>query len=62
MEIVKLKPETKRLKQLIKEFGSEWVVIRRKDKVQCFDNTPGLLVVSKDNKHTRWVKPSHLEV
>lgn len=62
LKTVLLLPKTKRLKQLIKEHGSKWFVIKRKNKVQCFDNQKGLFIESFDGKHSRWVKPEQVEV
>ena len=57
MKTVTLLPATKRLKQLIVEFGPEWEEIASLRLAPCFDWTPGLLLRSKDGLHERWVKP-----
>ena len=56
MNIILL-PDNKRLKQLIREFGSEWTIVQKEDHVQCFDGNPGLFIQSICGKHTRWVRP-----
>ena len=51
-----LLPTNKRAKQLIKEYGEEWEILTQ-TYVQCFEDI-GILIVSKNNNHTRWVKKS----
>jgi hypothetical protein len=60
MNTVTLKPATKRLKQLVKEFGDQWRVVRSQDTVQCL-NGPGVFVESMCGRHTRWVDKDQLE-
>jgi len=57
MDKVTLLPKTARLKQLIKEFGSEWKQTGEEQPVQCFDGS-GIFVESMCGKHKRWVRPS----
>ena len=66
MKTIKLKPANKRLKQLIREFGGEWKLIRIEDSVQCFNRNPGLFIESltlngAGQKHSRWVKTTDIE-
>jgi hypothetical protein len=56
MKTVTLLPHTKRLKQLIKEYGEQWTELYRL-KAQCFNGMLGVMIESKDGKHTRWVLP-----
>jgi hypothetical protein len=51
-----LLPTNKRAKQLIKEYGDEWEILERRY-VQCFEDQ-GILICSKNNQHTRWVRHS----
>jgi hypothetical protein len=54
-------PITKRLKQVVKEYGVEWFVISPLRKMQCFDNTLGVKVRSYCGEHTRNVRyPSQI--
>jgi len=55
-KVVLLKPATKRLKQLVKEFGPAWVVLREKP-VACFNWSVGCFVETPDKSHSRWVRP-----
>lgn len=55
-------PKAKRLKQLIKQHGPEWTLIRISDKCQCFDNRPGVFIESLDKKHTRWVEWNNIGI
>ena len=57
MKTIILHPSNKRLKQLIKEFGNEWVVINEEESVQCLDNQAGILVAPPNNDRVlRWIK------
>ena len=56
MKTVKLLPNTKRLKQIIKEHGSQWRVLDDRP-VLCFGGQRGILIQSMDESHMRWVKP-----
>jgi hypothetical protein len=58
---VRLKPCDKRTKQLIKEHGAIWIEVLRSERVICFENGPGVFVVSENRQHSRWVKPENLE-
>jgi len=61
-DIVRLKPVNKRYKQLIKEFGDEWVVTKPKQSVQCFtDSKTGIFITSWCGRHSRWVRPQDVE-
>jgi len=59
-DIITLKPNTKRLKQLIKEFGDQWEVKCREESAPCFNGKPGLFIESITTnkngfKHSRWI-------
>jgi hypothetical protein len=53
---VKLLPNTKRLKQVIKEHGHVWNLLQGPMPMQCFDNELGILIKSLDDKHVRNVR------
>jgi len=53
MKKIRILPTTKRLKQLIKEFGDVWDVVKIGNP-QCLDDK-GLLVSSECGNHVRWV-------
>ncbi len=54
-------PKTKRLKQVIKEFGNQWFAVSPIKKMQCFDNALGVQVRSKCGNHNRNVRyPSQI--
>jgi hypothetical protein len=54
-------PDTKRLKQIVKEFGREWRVISPIQYPQCFNGRTGVHVESLCKKHNRWVEyPSQI--
>jgi len=57
---VTILPINKRLKQLIKVFGSTWKLLQHKASVQCFNNE-GWLIESLDKKHRRWVRKEELK-
>ena len=60
MNTVTLKPANKRLKQLIKSFGTQWLVVVRSQHVQCFDGA-GIFIQSIPlGIHRRWVRPEHV--
>ena len=52
---VKLLPGDKRLKQLIKQHGDIWIVLRYKLNVRCLPGG-GYYIMSKDESHERWVE------
>lgn len=54
-KICRLKPNTKRLKQLIKQFGEEWHLIGEVRQPQCFNGENAVMVQSICKKHLRWV-------
>jgi len=54
---ITLLPTTKRLKQLIKEKGNKWGLLRI-GQPSCFNDT-GLFIYKKDYK--RWVKPEDVK-
>jgi len=58
--VVVLKPTSKRLKQVIREFGSEWLFIARKS-MQCFGGREGIQIKSMCGKHTRNVELSDID-
>lgn len=58
--IVFLLPKDKRLKQLIKEHGEKWDIIKFGNPV-CFCDS-GIFIQSTDGKdHKRWVRPNEVE-
>lgn len=59
--IVRLKANTKRLKQVIKQHGVVWNVLRTEKSVPCFDGRGGIFVQSRDGLHTRWVELKDVE-
>lgn len=60
METCELLPATKRLKQLIKEFGNRWEVAKTFKPCQAFGNDLGMFIVSQDGQHHRWVRPEQV--
>ena len=54
-----LKPNNKRLKQLIKEHGELWSVDIEARPVQCFNGGLGVFISTVG--HSRWVKPEDIE-
>jgi hypothetical protein len=57
-----LLPTTKRLKQLIHQHGSEWIIVQENVPVQCFsDSKIGTKICSQNLHHSRWVRPSDLQ-
>ncbi len=45
-------------RQLIREIGSVWIVVRAQQSVPCFFDEPGILIKDQFNKgESRWVKP-----
>lgn len=62
MKQVILKSNTKRLKQLITEFGFTWNIVKEETSVQCFtDCSTGIMIESIDKQHSRWVRPTDIE-
>lgn len=62
MEVCKLLPVNKRLKQLIKEFGEDWIVDSYPRKMQCFEGEEGVRVCSWDGEHIRNVRACEVEL
>ncbi len=61
VNLCKIIPKTQRLRQVVKEFGVEWVAISEAQKVQCFDGALGVHIKSKCGRHSRWVRyPSQI--
>lgn len=58
---VRLLPNNKRLKQVIAEHGSVWVIITSVSPMQCFDNRDGVMVESLDKLHRRNVETTDIE-
>jgi hypothetical protein len=54
--IARLLPNTKRLKQVIKDFGSMWHIEHGPEKMQCFNNEKGFRIRSLNDKHVRNVR------
>lgn len=62
MRTIELRPATARLRQLIREHGATWRVIREEQSVQCFRTSPtGVMIESLDGRHSRWIEPSMIE-
>jgi hypothetical protein len=59
-KFVILRPETKQYRNLIREYGSRWLMVKRAA-MQCFGGKTGVLIASRDGKHSRWVLPSEIE-
>ena len=57
-----LLPNTARLKQLRKEFGSTWSMVAPPEPMQCFDGDMGMRIVSIDGKHVRNARLTDIEV
>jgi hypothetical protein len=58
-DFVKLKGGSARLRQLIREHGTAWEVVKGPCTIQCFiDSRVAILIRSEDGKHTRWVRPT----
>ena len=57
MKTVTLLPTTKRLKQLTREVGDQWVEVERRP-VQCFGGEVGVFVSA--GSHSRWVRETDL--
>ena len=66
IRLVKLKPATKRLTQVVKEHGQPWAVLSEK-RVQCFKMAPAVFICplhllnTDDFSATRWVRLDHVE-
>lgn len=59
----KLKGNTARLRQLIKEHGDEWIVHHSESvPMQCFNGDHGAFISSIDAKHSRNVRITDLEL
>lgn len=59
--VVRLKASNKRLKQVIKQHGRCWLVLRTQDSVPCFDGRAGIFIESMDGEHTRWIELEDIE-
>jgi hypothetical protein len=60
-DTVLLQPTSKRLKQLVKEFGPVWTVRNRVESAQCFGGEPGISIAAMNAAgviHERWVRPA----
>ena len=59
---VMLLPNCARHRQLIKEHGPEWTVVKKEQPVQCFrDSKTGIMIESRDGTKSRWVRPWDIE-
>lgn len=56
MHVIQLLPQTKRLKQLIKDHGDVWLCISLPHPMQCFNNDEGVRIESLDGTHCRNVR------
>jgi hypothetical protein len=50
---VTIKPNTNRLKQLIKDHGKTWSIVKGPKGMQCFNGQLGMAIQSLDGKHER---------
>ena len=50
---VTIKPNTNRLKQLIKDHGKTWSIVKGPKGMQCFNGQLGCAIISLDGKHER---------
>lgn len=57
--VVTLLPDNKRLKQIIREHGEQWLVLEDRN-VQCFSGERGLFIEALHGSHQRWVLPSQV--
>lgn len=60
MKTIELLPNTKRLKQVIKQYGPDFEIVRIK-KTQCFNYDMGILVKSKSSTYSRWVRSEDIK-
>lgn len=58
--MITLLPNTNRLRQLIKDHGNQWVMIRGMS-CACFGGQIGIEIQSLDESHIRWVKITDTE-
>ena len=56
MDGVILNASNKRLKQLMKEHGHQWIMLSEIKPMACFDNEKGCHIQSLDGKHIRNVR------
>lgn len=66
MRLVILLPNTKRLKQLIKEHGEVWQITGNPEPMQCFNNDMGIAIQSivddiNVREHSRNVRLTDIE-
>lgn len=61
MQTVTLLPKNRRLKGLITEHGSQWIVLNTMP-VACFGGEVGIRIQSPDKTHDRWVRLTDIEV
>lgn len=54
--LARLLPNSKRLKQVIAEFGAIWEIQHGPEKMQCFNNEKGFRIRSLNKKHERNVR------
>lgn len=59
---VKITPNTNRLRQLVRDHGDVWLVLKDARPMVCFNGQLGLLVESLDGEHIRNVQASIAEV
>ena len=60
MKQVNLIPNNRRIKQLIKQYGELWNVVRLEDYVECFKG-PGIFIASECGDHYRWIRPASMQ-
>lgn len=58
MNNVRIKPDTNRLRQLVRDHGEWWLVVARSKSMPCFDGQAGMMVMTADGSHSRNVPAS----
>jgi hypothetical protein len=55
MQTITFTPKTNRERQIIRDFGKVWHVVREMN-APCFNGDLGLFIVSQCGDHARWIK------
>jgi hypothetical protein len=50
---ITIKPDSNRLRQLIKDHGKTWSIVKGPKGMQCFNGQLGMAIQSLDGKHER---------
>jgi hypothetical protein len=56
MDVIRLNPVTKKGKQLVKEHGNLWRIIRHQKSVPCLNNSSGIFIEAVDTLYQRWIQ------